>query len=299
MVTRVHRPVLLHESIHLLSPQPAELVVDGTLGRGGHAAELLRHISPGGILLGLDLDPTRIEETQILLRKVALDEHLKVSVRLVHRNYADLPEELEHRRANVVLLDLGFASDQLESGRGFSFQEEDAPLQMTYDPDAEPASKLLDELDEEEIVGLLTSYGEERYAARIAHAIVKARPITTSSKLAEIVRGAVSKSYERGRLNPATRTFQALRIYVNHELENLQQFLDSLDQIMAPGGRLGIISFHSLEDRIVKNVFRDLVKEGKAELLTKKAVTATAEEIVENPRARSAKLRAIRYVSNQ
>jgi 16S rRNA (cytosine1402-N4)-methyltransferase len=295
MDDRSHVPVLLHEVLDLLAPRPGAFVVDGTLGRGGHAAELLRRISPGGTLLGIDQDPTRITHVEQELTGVARTASLEVNVRCVHGNYADLPHLMpDGRKADAVLLDLGFASDQLASGRGFSFQQ-DEPLQMTYDPEAEPLSALLDELDEAEIAHILREYGGERFPGRIAKAIARNRPVMTSGKLARLVTEALPGNATYERIHPATRTFQALRIYANHELENLQQFLANIPQFLAPDGRLAIITFHSLEARLVKDTFRKLAQQKQAVLLTKRAIAPQDEEVATNPRSRSAKLRGIRY----
>lgn len=295
MDNRPHVPVLLHESLNLLAPAPGDLVIDGTLGRGGHAVELMRRIAPGGTLVGIDQDPTRIESVQQLLTTTAQAEGLSVDVHCVHGNYANLATLLPNgRKAEAVLLDLGFASDQLAAGRGFSFQH-DEPLQMTYDPAAEPVSALLDHLDEAEIAQILKDYGDERFAGRIARAIATSRPIMTSGKLAKIVAAALPGNPDYERIHPATRTFQALRIYANHELENLETFLGDIPRLLAPGGRLAIITFHSLEARLVKDAFRALAHAKQAELLTKRAIAPHEAEISANPRARSAKLRGIRY----
>jgi len=221
------------------------------------------------------------------------------SVQLVHGNYADLPAILAERqmpKADALLLDLGFSSEQLGLSRGFSF-ERDEPLLMTYDGSREPVAVLLRKTPERELVGILRDYGEERYAVRIARAIAmreKQKPILTSRELAETISAAVPGNYERGRIHPATRTFQALRIYANGELENLRRVILELPKIVRAGGRAVIISFHSLEDRIVKTMFRDMAAQGALEIITKKPVAASEEEIAANPRSRSAKLRAAR-----
>ncbi len=271
-----HIPVLLNEVITLLNPQPGEFFIDGTAGAGGHSRAMKEKIGADGRLLAIDWDKTG-------------------------ENYADLAEILAVKKigqADGLLLDLGFSSEQLGNGRGFSFQK-DEPLLMTYDSKQKPVRELLNELSEQWLADIIKNYGEERYAKPIAAAIknrARKAPIETTGELADVIRLAVPKSYERGRLHPATRTFQALRIYANHELENLEQVLKDLPKILKPGGRIGIISFHSLEDRIVKNFFRDAAKAGTLKLITKKAVQATRGEALANPRSRSAKLRVAQLI---
>lgn len=296
----MHIPVLLNETIRLLNPRPGEFIIDGTLGSGGHAAEILRRISPGGILLGIDWDLTTIEKTQDKISAISKSEFLIAKPVLVCGNYADTPEILKDKnlgKADGLLLDLGFSSDELEfSGRGFSFRK-DEPLLMTYDNSRIPVRDILSQTKEEELARIIYEFGEERLSRRIAKAIkefTRKKKIETSGELAKIVAAAVPKNYERGRIHPATRTFQALRIYANDELGNLKTILGVLPQILRKNGRAAIISFHSLEDRLVKNAFRDMAKAGIAEILTGKPITSSREEIASNPRSRSAKLRAIR-----
>lgn len=268
-----HMPVLLNEVIQFLNPKPGEFFIDGTAGGGGHSLAIEEKIGTTGKLLAIDWEKTG-------------------------ENYADLPEILEAKnlgKADGLLLDLGFSSEQMEGGRGFSFQK-DEPLLMTYNPKAEPLKTILRELTEEQIFTIIKEFGEERYAKQIAKEIYsrqRKNPIETTFELIEAITKAVPENYERGRIHPATRTFMAFRIYVNHELENLGKALNNLETILKPGGRAVIISFHSLEDRVVKNYFRDSAKTGKMKILTKKPVTASREEILSNPRSRSAKLRAV------
>ncbi|MBI3088973.1 MAG: 16S rRNA (cytosine(1402)-N(4))-methyltransferase RsmH [Candidatus Colwellbacteria bacterium] len=219
-------------------------------------------------------------------------------------NYADLPKILKEEKLGKidgVFLDLGFSSEQLESGRGFSFNPPAGgePLIMTYSKERLPAYRVLKQLNQKELEEIIRTYGEERYAKRIAKAIwerERKEPMTRSGELVAVIRRAVPSSYNRARINPATRTFMAFRIYVNDELGNLEKFLKAIPLVMAKKGRVAIISFHSLEDRTVKNRFRLLVKENKARLLTKKPIIPSKEEIRANPRSRSAKLRAIEFV---
>jgi 16S rRNA (cytosine1402-N4)-methyltransferase len=292
----------LPEVITFLNPKPSDFVIDGTVDGGGHAAAIAEIIGPKGTLLGLDWD-------ERLLEKCKMRFAGQKNVKLVHGNYAELPEILKGNdldRADGLLIDLGFSSEQLEaSGRGFSFREEFAhePLLMTYDDSRTPVWQILREEGEESLANIIFEFGGERKSRRIAKAIKdhgRRKPIMTSGELADMVREALTggtdgKSrgkYEHGRIDPSTRTFQAFRIYANGELENLKTLLKNLGAIVKPGGRVAIISFHSTEDGIVKRAFQSLAKEGKIEIITKKPVEATREEIKENPRSRSAKIRA-------
>lgn len=292
----MHVPVLLKEVLQYLDPKKGEFMIDGTVDGGGHAAAIMRAIMPGGRFLGVDWDKAMIS------RGEAERSHGDRE-RYVHGNYADLPEILARTgwgKADGLLLDLGFSSEQLaRSGRGFSFSGEAAgePLLMTYDDSREPVAQILRELSENDLASIIFEFGGERFSRRIAKAIGergKKHRITTSGELAEVIRNAVPGGYERGRIDPATRTFQALRIYANDELGNLKRVLAHAAEILAPGGRIAIITFHSLEDRIVKQSFQTLEKEGVVNILTKKPVEASEEEVGENPRSRSAKIRAAR-----
>ncbi len=292
----MHIPVLLHEVIEALHPEAGEFFIDGTFGGGGHAQAIHDKIGSRGTLLALDW-----EEAAILKKHPALCD--QKNVQCVNQNFAMLPDILREQKlplADGLLLDLGFSSDHLEnSGKGFSFLR-DEPLMMTYGKESVPVYKLLATLKEEELAKIIRDYGEERYARQIASAIrarQKTGPLIMRSKdLAEVIQAAVPRSYEHGRIHPATRTFQALRIYVNQELENLQRVLERLPEILKSGGRVAIISFHSLEDRIVKQSFRKYYQEKKCLLLTEKPIVPTVEEVMRNPRARSAKLRAAQLI---
>lgn len=290
-----HIPVLLNEVLEILEPKSGKVIVDGTLGSAGHAIPIIERLRPEGIFLGIDWDKDAVEKLEARIKNLE-KRPKKVVIKI--GNYADLPAILKSEKIGKidgVLLDLGFSSEQLETGRGFTFMK-DEPLLMTYSKDRMPAYKVLKQLNQKEMEEIIRTYGEERYAGRIARAIwerERKKPITRSGELREVIRRAVPRLYERGRINPATRTFMALRIYVNDELGNLEKFLEAVPQVMAKEGRVAIITFHSLEDRIAKNSFRDLAKEGKAKILTKKPIISTSEEIKANPRARSAKLRAI------
>jgi len=300
-----HIPVLLKEVIEILNLEPRKFIVDGTIGDGGHAAEILKKISPGGTLLGIDWDKNTIE-------KLENDPKLhpnETKIIFINENYVNLPEILKNQnlgKADGLILDLGFSSTLLEeSGRGLSFQK-DEPLDMRYYiPDKFQISKLkiqkltaseiINKFSEKELADIIYKYSGERFSRRIAKKIIKARrnkKIKTTLELAEIIKSAVPKNYKKNRLNPATRTFQALRIYINNELNNLSKVLNNLTFILKPQGRIVIISFHSLEDRIVKQQFKLLEKEGELKILTKKPIEPGEEEIKINARARSAKLRA-------
>ena len=288
-----HKPVLLKEVIEFLEPKPGEFFIDGTLNGGGHASAILEKIMPGGKFLGVDWDKDVIEQFKPLVISY------KSSVTLVNDNYKNIPMILRNKKlgkADGLLLDLGLSSEQLEkSKKGFSFQR-DETLDMRYSEESKPAYEWLEKLKELELAKIIKDFGEERFASRIARAIKKNLPIKTSKALADIISGAVPKSYVRARIHPATRTFQALRIFVNQELENLKTVLGNIPEILNPHGRVVVISFHSLEDRIVKHAFRNLYKENKAEILTKKPITPSKGEVASNPRSRSAKLRAIEVV---
>lgn len=290
-----HVPVLLHESLEVLDPKPGEFFIDGTVGGGGHAREILKRIGPNGKLLAIDwnkISAERFRETTKSFNNVLVR----------NASYAKLSELLaEHHlpKADGLLLDLGFSSDELEvSGRGFSFMN-DEPLIMTYSDEQEPVHQLLRRVNEKDLERIIRTFSEERYAGRIAKAIKEAgrkERIMRTGEIARIIANAVPRGYERGRIHPATRTFQALRIYANRELENIERVLARVPEVIAHGGRVAVISFHSLEDRIVKNHFRTLEREGGGKLLTKKPIQAGDREVKENPRSRSAKLRAIRIL---
>jgi 16S rRNA (cytosine1402-N4)-methyltransferase len=291
-----HTPVLVEEVLLYLDPQPGEFVIDGTLDGGGHAAEVLKRIAPRGTFLGIDLDPDMAD-------RFAERSHPNgVRVHVARGNYADCTALMAERnlpKADGLLVDLGFSSEQMDaSGRGFSFLR-DEPLLMTYNPDAVPLGDLLANVPEPELARIIREFGGERMAGRVARAIVLRRRkerIRTTADLASIVRNALPRGYERGRIDPATRTFQALRVWANDELGNLSRLLGELPDILAPGGRAVIVSFHSLEDRLVKTAFAEGKKSGRYELRTKKPVVPTHEEVQQNPRSRSAKLRAITFL---
>lgn len=293
----VHKSVLLQESIGGLDIKAGEIFVDATLGNGGHSEKICELFGSSVKILGMDADSEALERSEKRLAEKNCD------FKTVLSNFRDLDKALDSAgisKPDKILFDLGLSSNQLEdSGRGFTFQK-DEPLLMSFKKDIGDedltAEKIVNGWPEEDIASVLWEYGEERYSRRIAKAIVEARKkekITTTFRLAEVVLGAVPASYRNGRINPATRTFQALRIAVNDEMESLKEGLAKGFERLSSGGRMAVISFHSLEDRIVKNYFRDLKKDGLAEVLTKKPIVAGDEEVLENPRARSAKLRIV------
>lgn len=289
-----HITVMLHEAVDSLNVTPDGVYVDATLGRGGHTDLLLSRLSESGTLLSLDADPTAIDAYK--------DEHeVSKKHQLVHANFKELANTLSSHNFHTVdgiLADLGWRTEQFtQGGRGFSFNSEE-PLYMTYgQPEDYPftAKDVVNEWAEEDIANVIFAYGEERAARRIAKAIVERRtesPIETASDLAALVAETVKKN-PRSRLHPATKTFQALRIVVNDELDVLESFIDQAIAHLRPGGRLAIITFHSLEDRIVKHKFRAYATQGQVALVNKKPMVPSDEEVKENPRARSAKLRVL------
>ena len=293
-----HVPVLPDATLALLDPQPGGVVVDATLGRGGHAALILPRLAPGGTLLGLDTDPANAAYARQRLGPLAADYGVTLIVE--HANFAALPAVLRDHGlppADGLLADLGFASNQMDDpARGLSFRG-DGPLDMRLDPTrGVPASHLIATLPERELADLIYQLGEERLSRRIARKIVERRavePIETTGALAELVRRCYPPKARHGRIDPATRTFMALRIAVNGELEALDTLLRQLPETLGPGGRAAVISFHSLEDRRVKRAFLAMSQEGGFERLTRKPLTADADEVAVNPRSRSAKLRGV------
>lgn len=306
----MHRPVLYHQIISALQPEPNGLYVDCTLGAGGHAWGILEASTPGGQLLGLDVDPQALA-----LARERLAEFGE-RARIVQASYVTLSEQLQAQgwsEVQGILLDLGVSSMQLDTAeRGFSFQT-DAPLDMRFDPENPvSAASLVNQLPESELADLLYRYGEEKRSRQVAKAIVQARPLRTTGELAAVV----SKATRGGRpgLHPATRTFQALRIAVNRELEAVERVLPQAVAALAPGGRLAVISFHSLEDRIVKGYFRqesqDCICPPKQPVCTcghrasikelnRKPLEADEDEVRDNPRARSAKLRVVERLPSE
>lgn len=292
----LHIPVLVDEVINLLDLKPGDIVIDATVGDGGHAKKILEHISHGGFLLGLDRDPDAVTFTHEKISSNQPQSQFAIS----HGSYSDLNGVLKghgYDGADGILFDLGLSSRQLVGKRGFSFKDS-APLDMRFDPSSElTAEEIVNSYPKDKLANLLWELGEEKASRRIADAIFKSRQknrITTTAVLADIVNDV--KGGRKGKIHPATQTFQALRIAVNQELEVITQTLPKAIALLNPGGRLAIISYHSLEDRIVKQTFRNLYQQKQINLITKKPVRATRSEILNNPRARSAKLRVIEKI---
>ncbi len=291
----VHRPVLLEEVIEALRPRSGGIYFDGTLGGGGHTLAIAEAIGKEGLLIATDRDAKALDRAERRIQEVTQ----RGTVRMAQANYADFPEVLDllHvERLDGFLLDLGLSSDQLaDRARGFSF-DADGDLDLRFDTsEGIPAYDLLNRSSAEEIADVIFRYGEERFSRRIAREIVRRReekPFRKASELADVCRRVVPRS-PKERIDPATRTFQALRIAVNDELGSLERFLEKAPRYLNPDGRLVIISFHSLEDRIVKNGFRN---SPLLEVVTRKPIEATEEEKSENPRSRSAKLRVARRI---
>ncbi|MGB2965584.1 MAG: 16S rRNA (cytosine(1402)-N(4))-methyltransferase RsmH [Anaerolineales bacterium] len=297
-----HTPVLFHEVLDTLNPSPGGVYVDGTVGAGGHALGILKKITPGGKLLGLDRDPAALE-----IAKSRLDEY-ENQVVLIHSSYTELKSHLNNlnwKTVDGILLDLGLSSLQLGNPeRGFSFRTA-GPLDMRFDPSSPvSASDLINNSTREELANMIFKYGEERYSRKIADAIIANRPLASTQELADIIEHVIGK--HTSRIHPATRTFQALRIAVNQELDALETFLPTALDILKPGGRLAIIAFHSLEDRIVKQFFRRESSDcicpaeiphcvcghtAQVREIFRRPIRPEEKEINENPRARSAKLR--------
>jgi 16S rRNA (cytosine1402-N4)-methyltransferase len=305
-----HTPALLSEALRALAVQPGGRYIDCTLGGGGHAAAILDHSSPGGQLLGIDADPKAIEIARERL------QNYRNSTLLVNDNFVNLQSiciKYDFSPVHGILFDLGLSSLQLEgSERGFSFKY-DAPLDMRFNPHQNTtAADIINTTPEAKLANLIRTYGEEAYSHRIASYIVKARPLETTLQLAHLIEKAVGE--RRGRLHPATKTFQALRIAVNHELENLETALRQASDLLGFGGRLAVISYHSLEDRIVKQFMQ---RESRGcicppevptcvcghvpylRLINKKVITPSIMEIDINPRSRSAKLRVAERITTQ
>jgi 16S rRNA (cytosine1402-N4)-methyltransferase len=301
-----HVPVLAPELIALLSPGPGETAVDCTFGGGGHARLVGERLGADGTLICIDRDPAAEE------RFAQLASELECATRFIRADYADALLDLgaEGLRVDVVCLDLGISSLQLDTAeRGFAYTY-DAPLDMRMDPDREPsAAQILNEWPAERLAGTIREYGEERHARAIAREIVSRRPLETTAELVEAIRAAVPPAYRFARGHPAKRTFQAIRIAVNGELDSLDRGLPAAWELLREAGRLGAISFHSLEDRRVKRFLGDLVRgcvcppelpvcrcgrQPQAELLTRRALAATPEEIERNPRSHAARLRVAR-----
>ncbi|MGA7630829.1 MAG: 16S rRNA (cytosine(1402)-N(4))-methyltransferase RsmH [Terriglobales bacterium] len=299
-----HVPVLLKEAIDFLAVKPGGTYLDATVGLGGHSLEIAKRLGAAGHLIGFDKDPVALEVARKRLVPVVGHSSLALSepngdvstdwpaITLLHRSFAELANDQRRATIDGLIADLGVSSLQLgDAARGFSFQAE-GPLDMRMNPmSGETAEQVVNHIDERELADVIYEFGEERRSRRIARAIVRSRPIRTTTQLVEVV-SAAARSMKYERIHPATRTFQALRIFVNRELDDLKALLEAAPRVLKPAGRLVVISFHSLEDRIVKDAMRAGAKDMNFRLLTKKPVTASEDEIERNPRSRSAKMRA-------
>jgi 16S rRNA (cytosine1402-N4)-methyltransferase len=289
-----HDSVLMQEVVEALDVQPHDMVVDATLGGAGHFATLLTALGEGGMIVGIDADPAAVERGRAAY---ALDRRSDRPVaHLVNDNFRNLARILERLgigHADKILFDLGWSGYQIASPRGFSFQS-DEPLIMTYGEGGETAADIVNSSTEEDLSNIIFTYGEERFARGIARAIVAARSkerILTTDALVEAIKAGTPHWYHERKIHPATKTFQALRIAVNDEIGAMREGLTSAISALAPNGRLAVISFHSIEDRVVKNVLRDAAQAGLGVLTPKKPIIPTRAEILANRRARSAKLR--------
>jgi 16S rRNA (cytosine1402-N4)-methyltransferase len=302
-----HVPVLLKEAIDFLNVRRGGTYIDATVGLGGHSYEIAKRLGAPGHLIGLDKDPAALQIAERKLAPAKLDGSAGVSpanadwpkVTLMQSSFAEVGERFGENFADGLLADIGVSSLQLQdAARGFSFQA-DGPLDMRMDPRSErTAEQVVNHLDERELADVIYEFGEERRSRRIARAIVRSRPIRSTAHFADVISAAARPmNSEQRRIHPATRTFQALRIFVNRELDDLTALMNAAPRILKPGGRVVVISFHSLEDRIVKDAFRQAGNKYKYfRVLTKKPVTASEEEQDRNPRARSAKMRAAEKV---
>jgi len=310
-----HVPVLLKEAIDFLAVRRGGTYIDATVGLGGHSYEIAKRLGAPGHLIGLDKDPEALKVAGVRLRASGVGELTSdlgpqtsgsarnavldwPTITLLHRSFAEIAKGQKAGSVDGILADIGVSSLQLDdAARGFSFQAE-GPLDMRMDPHSErTAEQVVNHLDERQLADVIYEFGEERRSRRIARAICRSRPIRTTAQLADVISAAARPMNQaERRIHPATRTFQALRIFVNRELDDLKALLEAAPRILKPGGRVVIISFHSLEDRIVKDAFREGNQQGYFSVVTKKPVTATTEECDRNPRARSAKLRAAEKV---
>ena len=282
-----HVPVLLKEAIDFLAVKRGGTYLDATVGLGGHSYEIAKRLGAPGHLIGFDKDPAALERAHEKLK--ALDEPPQIT--LIHGSFAEVGERIAPASLDGLMADLGVSSLQLgNAARGFSFQA-DGPLDMRMNPmSGDTAEQVVNHLDERELADVIYEFGEERRSRRIARAIVRSRPISTTKQLVDVI-SAAARSMKHERIHPATRTFQALRIFVNRELDDLKALLEATPRVLKPGGRLVVISFHSLADRIVKDALRG-GKDKYFSVLTKKPLTASEEELDRNPRSRSAKMRA-------
>lgn len=293
-----HVPVLLKEVIHYLNPQPNENFIDATIGEAGHTMAILDKNKPNGNVLGIEINPDLFQKLQRIENE---DSKLNVKERLivVNDSYANLKEIVRNNNVQPIhgiIFDLGICSWQIESsGKGFSYQK-DEPLDMRFNPNQDlTAAEIINFWEIEKIEQILREYGEERYSHRIVVALKEARKkerIVGTQQLVDLLKKTLPKNYDNRRIHFATRVFQALRIAVNKELENVEEGLKQAVQILEPKGKIVVISFHSLEDRIAKRFFKGQEKNNELQILTKKPISPSIEEIKKNPRSRSAKLRA-------
>jgi 16S rRNA (cytosine1402-N4)-methyltransferase len=305
-----HVPVLLKEAIDFLAVKRGGTYIDATVGLGGHSYEIAKRLGAPGHLIGLDKDPAALKIAGVRLQASGVRTRVSEAesrepeaewpeITLLNRSFAEIAKGQKPGSVDGILADIGVSSLQLDdAARGFSFQA-DGPLDMRMDPRGErTAEQVVNHLDERQLADVIYEFGEERRSRRIARAICRSRPIRSTAHLAEVISAAARPMNQaERRIHPATRTFQAIRIFVNRELEDLQALLEAAPRILKPGGRVVVISFHSLEDRIVKDAFREGASKDKHfRVLTKKPVTATELESDRNPRARSAKLRAAERV---
>lgn len=316
-----HIPVLLNEVIEYLDPMNGEVAFDATLGGGGHALEIAKRISPNGILIATDLDPASIDAAEKRFTDAGIQKYFLR--RNNYRNIDQVLEELNISKVDIVLADLGLSSYDFDlSGRGFSFQK-DEPLDMRFDPESSPENKrheprtakyLLKHLTEKELEEIFSTYGEEKFSRKIARAIIESRQekeIETTTELFELIKKALPAKFRFKAGDSARRIFQSLRIEVNRELENIEDFLPKAFHALKPGGRLAVISFHSLEDRIVKHFFLSKAKgcicppdfpqcvcgkTSEAKILTRKPIGPSQEEVESNRRSASAKLRVLQKI---
>jgi 16S rRNA (cytosine1402-N4)-methyltransferase len=288
-----HVPVLLEEALEYLNVRPGGVIVDATLGLAGHSSEIAKKLGEKGKLICFDRDPEAMEKARARLEEVRAELGSEMpEVVYVAKAFSEAASEIEPGSLDGLLADFGVSSLQLdEAHRGFSFRT-DGPLDMRMDTrSGETAEQVVNQEDENELADLIYEFGEERRSRRIARAIVRARPISTTAELARVI-SAAAPSMKGDKIHPATRTFQALRIRVNNELGEIQSLLKSAGSLLKPGGRLVLISFHSLEDRLVKDAFREAGQAKILKVLTKKPVVAVEQEQLRNPRSRSAKMRA-------
>jgi len=290
-----HVPVLLQIAIDFLNVKRGGTFIDATVGLAGHSCEIAKLLGAPGHLIGFDKDPAALELARVNLQPPPGREGDWPKVELIHASFAEVEQNVAGS-IDGLLADVGVSSLQLnDPERGFSFQAE-GPLDMRMNPQSErTAEQVVNHMGEKELANVIYEFGEERRSRRIARAIVRARPIRSTAHLAEVVSAAARTMKSHG-IHPATLTFQGIRIFVNRELDDLRELLKAAPRLVKPGGRVVAISFHSLEDRIVKDALRDGAKAGVYEVLTKKPVTATNEEVYRNPRSRSAKLRAAQRI---